>query len=49
MGSHVLLSLAVESSVNSKPEQKVDSLPLPGINPATPTNRFDHTVKNHPK
>jgi hypothetical protein len=35
MGAHVLLSLAVENSSNSKPEGKVDSLPLLGLDSAT--------------
>jgi hypothetical protein len=35
MGAHVLLDLRVENFFNSKPERKVDSLPLLGLDPAT--------------
>jgi hypothetical protein len=43
----VLLPLAV----NSKSAEKVDSLPLLGLNPAifsTPVHRSDHTAKSYP-
>jgi hypothetical protein len=44
MGAHVQLPLAV----NSQPEQKFNSLPLLGLNPATfgsPLHCFDHSAK----
>jgi hypothetical protein len=53
MGAHALLSLAVENSVSSKPEGKVDSLSLLlGLDPATfctPTHRSDYMAKSQTK
>jgi hypothetical protein len=50
MGAYVLLPLVVDNSVNSKSEQKVDSLPLLGLEPATIgrfMHRSNHTMKPH--
>jgi hypothetical protein len=44
MGAHVLLSLTVENSVKSKPERKVDSLPLLGLDPAILSYKSDESL-----
>jgi hypothetical protein len=51
MGAQVLLPLTVKNSINSKPELKVDSLSLLGLDPMTSGTQWlcsNRTAESHP-